>query len=228
MRTMRNIGEMFTLLESNYGQKFYDGVDKDNVMKTWAITFKDDDPALVMQGVLNCINTMSFKPTIADIRKRMAQAQMAGQMTEMEAFQKISNAVEKADGRDEAVQQFRALPPILQKLVGNQKQLREWRLVETQQFQTVVASMIRSSYRELAQREIDYYALPKQLQKHEAWRIAEPVPDTALPEPKKQESWDDAEARMDADAAAYRKRYGIVSGRYVEPLGEGYPSYEAD
>ena len=210
MMTMKNIGEMLMLLESNYGQKFYDGVDKDNVLKTWSVTFKDDDPSQVMQAVINTINTMPYKPTIADIRKRMAQAKMGGQMTELEAFQKINTAVEKAYGENDALKQFQALPPILQKLVGTPTQLRDWRTVETAQFQTVIASMIRSSYRELAQREADYYALPTQVQKNEAWRIAAPDT-TALPEPKQPESIQDMLTRIEAEAKAYRERYGMTA-----------------
>ena len=208
MMTMKNIGEMLMLLESNYGQKFYDGVDKDNVVKTWSVMFKNDDPALVMQGVVNTINLMTYKPTIADIRHQMARSKMSGQMTEMEAFQTISNAVEKAYGKDDALKQFQLLPPILQKLVGTPKQLRDWRVVETAQFQTVVASMIRSSYRELAQREAEYYALPPQIQQNEEWRLA--TPDTsALPEPTRPETWEEYDARQEKAEEYYREKYGI-------------------
>ena len=164
MMTQQEIGVMLDILEANYGQKFYDGVNKDNVMKLWLAMFRNDDPKLVMQGVQNCINTMAYKPTIADIRRRMAQARMSGQMTELEAFREISRAVDAANSKDAAVRAFADLPPVLRKLTGTPEQLRSWRMVGEESFQTVIMSQITRSYRELAQREADYYALPAHLQ----------------------------------------------------------------
>ena len=183
MMTLQDIGVMLEILEANYGQKYYDGVNKDNVTKLWTAMFRNDDPRLVMQGVQNCINTMAYKPTIADIRRRMAQSKLSGQMTELEAFQAVSRAVDAADSRDAAVRAYTELTPLLRKLVGNPEQLRSWRAVGEESFQTVVMSQIVRSYRELAQREADYYALPAHLQQSEQWRIDSPSLD-GLPAPK--------------------------------------------
>lgn len=187
MITVQNIGQMLQLLESNYGQKFYDGVPKENVIRLWASQFQDDDPRAVLQGVQNCINTMTYKPTIADIRKRMAQAKMGGQMTSIEAFQQITDAVRMSHDRDSSITAFNALAPILRKVVGKPQILRDWHNVPTESYHTVIMSAIRESYRELAQREFDFYALPKPLQTAESWRIDAPD-QAALPEPEVQKT----------------------------------------
>ena len=171
MMTVQDIGVMLQMLEANYGQRFYDGADRDSVVKLWASQFRDDDPKLVLQGVQNCINTMSYKPTIADIRKRIAQAQMKGQMTVTEAFNAVEKAVGNAYDRESAVKAYNDLPPILRKLVGTPSKLISWHHVRDEAFQTVIMSAIRESYRELAQREADYYALPKPLPNAEACHL---------------------------------------------------------
>lgn len=185
MMTIQNVTEVLKLLEANYGDDFYRGTNRTDVLKLWAATFAEDDPAEVLKAVQNCINTLPYKPKIADIRRRMAGNVMRGQMTEIEAFLCIKTAVNDAGDRESAIAAFDRLPGICQKLAGTPNQLRDWRRVSDEAFETVVASMIRSSYRELAQREADYYALPERLQKVEAWRIeAGPKVDNALPAPE--------------------------------------------
>ena len=146
-------------------------------------------------------------------------------MTEMEAWQMICQSIEKSYGRDDANLQFYQLPAILQKLVGNPAELRAWRIIEESQLHTVVMSAVMRSYRELAQREKEYYSLPADVQKAESWRLPKPVMAT-LPEPKRQETWAEFDARIAESERAYRERYGIKSGRDIEPLGPGYPKYE--
>ena len=208
MMTIQNIGDMLDMIASNYGEKFLDGIDRKKVIKTWAVMFKDDDPVLVMQGVKNCLNTLSYRPTIADIRKRMSQAQMKGQMTVLEAFQMVSSAVKHAYSRYDAVQQFKALPPIIRKLVGTPEQLRDWHIVDPEKFQTIIMPLITRSYRELAQREFEYYALPADLKKVEQWRIATPSLEE-LPEPEKQQTVGDILDEMDRKTKEYREMMGL-------------------
>lgn len=224
MITTQNIGVMLQLLEANYGSKFYDGVPKENVVKLWASQFKDDDPALVLQGVQNCINTMPYKPTIADIRKRMAQAKMKGQMTAMEAFCEISKAVSRSYDRDSAVKAYNDLPPILRKVVCFPSQLTSWRKVSDESFQTVIMSAIRESYKESAQLEADYYALPGKLQKAEGWRVDNPD-QAALPEPEVQKSIDQIVDEANQEAARHRvmtddmkKKNASKIGNFLSPM----------
>ncbi|MBQ6503244.1 MAG: hypothetical protein IJI57_04960 [Flexilinea sp.] len=213
MTTINEIGNMLDILEANYGQKFYDGVDKDNVIKLWSVNFQDDDPKIMMQAVQNCINTMSYKPTIADIRQRMVQVQV---MTEMEVFQAIKDAVHASGSEESAYQAFNALPGMCRKIVRQPSQLRDWYFISADTFETVVASMISRSYRVYADREAEYYTLPAQIQQTEAWRIA--APDMAvLPEPKRQKTFEEMERDRELAEIEYRKRFGIeVTPEMVE------------
>ena len=184
MMTVQNIGEMLQLLEAAYGLSLYKDVNRENVVKLWSVMFADDDPAEVGIAVKNCIATLQFPPKIADIKSRMAQNKMAGQMTEMEVWQIIRRAVEDSNSREKASEIFGQLPKIIQRVVGSGSQLKAWRTVEDDQFETVVASNCMRTYRILAQREAGFYALPSDLQQVESWRIEAPK-QTALPEPEK-------------------------------------------
>ena len=206
MMTVDDIKKVLKTLTANYGEEFYKGTNSSDVVKLWAVQFANDDPKEVMQAVQNCIATLSYKPKIADIRRRMAANRMQGQMTVTEAFQEIHKAVKKSGDRESATKAYNELAPILRKVVGDPAFLRGWHQVSEETFQTVIMSAIRESYREIAQQEFDYYALPKPLQAVEKWRVN--APDLAeLPEPEKQKTHEERFADMDADAKAYREKY---------------------
>ena len=182
--TEQEIVKVLGLLETAYGvKKFYADTDKSKVVYLWSVLFREEDAIEVNRAVVDCISTLKFAPTIADIKSRMAQAKMAGQPTEMEMWQVVRKAVEDANSREEAQKIYNNLSPIFQKVVGSPSQLRAWRKVSDEQFETVVASNVMRSYKELASREAGYYALPGQLQAQQQWRIEGPQVE-ALPEPQ--------------------------------------------
>ena len=183
MMTIKDIGEMLQLLEANYGSAFWKDTNRDNVVKLWSVMFADDDPSEVGIAVKDCIATLQFPPKIADIKSRIANNRMAGQMTEMEAWSVIRDAVERATSRQEAEKIFSQMPKILQRTVGSASQLRGWRVVDDANFETVVASNCQRTYRMLAQREAGYHALPTDIQQAEAWRIEKPT-QAELPAPE--------------------------------------------
>lgn len=206
MMTTENIGQMLDLLEGNYGQKFYEGTDRKKVINLWKVMFQDDDPVEVAIAVKDCIATLQFPPKVADIKSRIAKQRMTGQMTEMEAWSRTVDAINHSYGKEDADKQFFQLPAILQKVVGTPAQLRGWRSVDEAQLQTVVMSAFLKSYREWAQREATFHALPPDIQKQNDWMVAKPVMD-ALPEPKREKSFDEMEEDDDRAAREYREKY---------------------
>ena len=202
MMTIDDITKVLKMLTANYGEDFYRGTNEEDVLTLWAVQFANDDPGEVMKAVQNCIATLPYKPRIADIRKRIAGSVMKGQMTTMEAFQEISKAVRKSYDRESAAAAFNDLPPILRKVVGQSAQLASWRKVNDEAFQTVIMSAIRESYREKAQQEADYYAMPKPLQSLESWRI-EGAEQEALPEPIPEKTVDEIIEESNRHAAEH-------------------------
>jgi len=209
MITVDDTIKILKKLTANYGAEFYKGTDEKDVIAEWASDFSKEEPAEVFEATQNCIDTMSFRPHIADIRHRMALNRLQGQMTATEAFHKITKAVRKSTDRESAVNAYNELEPILQKVVGDQHILRSWHNVSEEAYHTVIMSAIRESYRELAQREVDYYSMQKPLQRFESWRVPEQQT-VALPEPEKQLSIDEMFDVMDQAAVEYREKYNMT------------------
>ena len=180
-----NENEMLMVMNrlEEYYKNFYSGSEKQRVFDSWFKMFRDDDASEVNYAVIEYICTNGFAPTVAGIKTIMAENRMHGQMTEMEAWQKVRNAIEDATSRAEAKSEFSKLPPILQKIVSSPSQLIAWRKVNDDTLEGVIASNVMRSYRELAKREAIYHALPKSLQGASSWR--NPAQFTALPEPEK-------------------------------------------
>jgi len=202
MMTIQDVKAVLQMLTANYGDDFYKGTDEASVLKLWAVQFANDDPKEVMAAAMNCIATLTWRPRIADIRKRMASNETHGQMTAVEAFQEISKAVARGYDRASATEAYNDLPPILRRVVGFPAQLISWRKVSDESFQTVIMSAIRESYREIAQEEAIYHALPEPLKEIEKWRVDAPDQE-ALPEPETAQSIDEVIEQSNREAAAH-------------------------
>ena len=205
MMTQDEIKTELKMLTANYGADFYKDVDAADVLLEWSVQFAHDDPAEVKEAVQNCISTLSFRPRIADIRKRMAYNRMEGQMTVTEAFQRIYKAVQKSYDRESSAKAYNELQPILQKVVGDPAILVSWHHVNDEAFQTVIMSAIRESYREIAQQELEYYMLPNPLKTVEQWRLPKQQ-NVALPEPEKYKSIDEVIEEANKEAA----KHGLI------------------
>ena len=209
MMTQKDIEKVMDLLVAAYGEKAYPTADPKQMAKVsslWSVMFAEDDPAEVLLAVKNCIATSPYAPHVSDIKSRIAQSRIAGQMTEMEAWINIRKAIKKAGTSAEANQAFSEMPQILRKVVGEPGTLKEWRGVSLDTLEGVIASNCQRSYRELAKTEATFNALPKDIQRKSSWMVSEPEP-TMLPEPKPQKTHEERFADMDADAAEYRRKY---------------------
>ena len=187
MITQKNIAEIIDLLTAAYGEKAFPLDDPKKLAKVtnlWSVMFADDDPAEVLTAVKNCIATLQFPPKIADIKSRIAQNRLSGQLTESEVWEMIRKAVEDATSISEARKIFEHLPKIVQDVAGSPSRLRAWRSIDDAQFETVIMSQACRTYRTLAQREAGYYALPADLQRTEAWRVNGAPKVMELPEPE--------------------------------------------
>lgn len=170
--TIENIGEMLDLLETAYGKsKLYAETTKERMLLLWETMFKDDDPLEIAVSVKDCIATLQFPPKIADIKSRISQNRMAGQMTELEAWTLVYKAIMDIDSINSARKAFEKLPKIAQDLVGMPEQMLDWKEADGKTLTTVIASNFMRSYKIKAEREASYHALPADMQKAEAWKL---------------------------------------------------------
>ena len=159
--TANEIFKILNILEAAY-KNFYSGSNKENVIALWSVMFRDDDPRQVEEAVYACISANKFPPTIAEVREKMTLLERGNEMSEMEAWSMVKQAAEHSCYH--AAEEFKKLPPILQRIVGSPSQLRDYALMDIEQFNTIVASNVQRSYRELVRREREYSVLPSGLQ----------------------------------------------------------------
>lgn len=189
MITDANIEQVLDLLVTAYGEKAYPLDDPKKMIKVknlWTVMFADDEPIEVLTAVKDCIATLQFAPKIADIKSRIAQNRLSGQLTELEVWQIVRKAVEDSDSISKAKQIYNTLPKIVQNVVGSPSLLRSWRSVEDAQFETIIMSLVTRTYRTIAAREAGYHALPQDIQDAERWRIDGAKKPEALPAPEAQ------------------------------------------
>lgn len=211
MITQKNIAELMDLISAAYGDKtFPENPERmAKVINLWAVMFKDDDPAEVALAVKDCISTLQFAPKIADIKSRIAQARLQGQMTELEAWAVVRKAVKSSKTANEANTAFLNLPGILQRIVAEPSTLMEWGRLSADTLEGVISSNFQRSYRELAKQQATYTSLPKDVQAARFWMASGPKEATLLPEPGPPKAVDEIQADMDADTERFRAALGI-------------------
>lgn len=191
--TRQETGIIMNILTTAY-PRFYSGQDAPDPRKTmslWAEMFRDDPVELVAAAVKALIATddKGFPPHIGTVKASMRKLVQPDEMTEMEAWRLVRQAIRGAsmspssrlitaagiDNRTSAQKNFEALPPILQRVVGTPEQLAAWEQVEDDKIETVIQSNFMRSYRARAQQEREFQALPQDVRAmigQAAWRTA--------------------------------------------------------
>lgn len=126
----------------------------------WNEMFSDDDINLVKAAVKAHIatDTKGFPPVIGQIKTQLAKIIQPRQMTEQEAWSLVSKAIRNSAYN--ATEEFEKLPPIIQKVVADPSQLREWSQMDAKTVQAVVSSNFMRSYTVKSASEKEYQALP--------------------------------------------------------------------
>jgi len=134
--------------------------EREDAIKLWAEMFADEPGELVAMAVKALIKSRvsTFPPGIGEITEKIQQITQPDQMTEMEAWSLVAKAV--SNSAYNSGEEFKKLPPVVQRLVGAPSQLREWAVMDGEVFNSVVASNFQRSYKVRAKNEQDYLALP--------------------------------------------------------------------
>ena len=163
--TMQETGEIMDILATAYPE-FYNrpgSPDMGKTIKLWASMFQDDPLPVVAAAVKALIasDVKGYPPKIGQIKEKIRMLTMPDEMTEMEAWNLVANALRNsAYGSKE---EYAKLPPDIQKLVGSPNQLREWAVMDIDELQSVVASNFQRSYRVTAKRKAEFMELPSDI-----------------------------------------------------------------
>ena len=134
--------------------------EREDAIRLWAEMFADEPGELVAMAVKALIKSRvsTFPPGIGEITEKIHQIMRPEEMTEMEAWNHVVKAV--GNSAYNSVEEYQKLPPVIQRLVGSHSQLREWAVMDSETFNSVVASNFQRSYKVRAKNERDYLALP--------------------------------------------------------------------
>ena len=157
--------DLLSVLKAAYPNFYKDMTrkDADHVIDLWTEMFKDEPVQLVALAVKRHIatDTKGFPPHIGAIKDAIVKIQQPEEITELEAWGLVQKALR--NGYYGAQEEFDKLPPVVQRLVGSPKQLREWSQMDTDTVSSVVASNFQRSYKARAAHEREFLALPTEV-----------------------------------------------------------------
>ena len=121
--------QILSILKTNYPQSFrnWDIKQSQDFLNLWAEAFKDEPVGLVATAVKSIIysDTREFAPNIGQVKAMIHKiSTVNNSLTEQEAWNLVYKALENSGYHAE--EEFKKLPPPVQKIVGSPSVLKEW------------------------------------------------------------------------------------------------------
>ena len=151
----------------------YDKGDRKAKVHAWHYVLSDYDYSIVQAAIIAFASTdrreVATLPPVGTLVAKIQELTMPKTLTEFEAAELIkkacSNSIYHAD------QEFSKLPPVLQSMVGSSNRLKEWALMDSERFESVILSNFMRSYKVRVLNEREYQMLPDKI-KHIAENLA--------------------------------------------------------
>lgn len=141
--------EIAVYLKAAYGEKF--NLDKSG-LKVWYDNLMDLPAAEVKQAVKAVIMTSPFPPTIADLRKKVAEGKVSSIPVAEEAWGKVRKALQNSLYNSK--EQFERLDDISKSIIGSPGALTVYASMNSDEVETVIKSHFIKSYNEIRQKRI--------------------------------------------------------------------------
>lgn len=121
----------------------------EDAAKVWYALLCDIDYKTLAAAAQRHMMTSPYPPTIADLRKNAAPE--IDQMSELAAWALVRQAISNSSYHSE--EEYRKLPPLIQKAIGNPANLREMASMDVQTVNSVEQSNFLRVYRATVARE---------------------------------------------------------------------------
>lgn len=114
---------------------------------TWAVMLEefDHDECLAALKSYILTDTSGFAPGIGQVIDRLQRRREERELGELDAWSMVSKALRNSTYHAE--EEFAALPPVLQRTVGNPSNLKEWAGMEMDTVNSVIQSHVVRNYR---------------------------------------------------------------------------------
>lgn len=168
--TKKEMAEIIAIMQANYPDDFRGMSDAamHGKINLWFMQFRDDEYKEVLAAVMAHIatDTNRFMPPVGVIKAKLVEIRTGDELTELEAWGLVQKALRNSAYN--SVDEFAKLPPVVQRLVGDARQLKEWAIIEDQETMSVIASNFQRSYKVRAKNEREYLALPSSVKTYMA------------------------------------------------------------
>ena len=127
----------------------------------WTYLFSDLTYEEVTQALMDYLRTSTsgYPPNPAQLRDLVLRRKEPPELSEAEAWHLISRAVQRSTYY--SGEEFRKLPPILQRVVGSPSNLHEWAFSDGQYFRNNLFPWFIRSYRQALETQKASAALPE-------------------------------------------------------------------
>jgi hypothetical protein len=176
------VRKALAMLQENYPH-FMDGRKFDATKSLWMQLFANDTSPVVEAAILAFIasDNKGFPPSIGQIKEKIAQMDNDGVLDEAGAWALVYAAMCKGATEKE----FNKLPCDIQRVVGTQRILFDWSMMDIETVNSVVASNFMRSYRARAVHTREIKKLPESVRALYAAVGDAFSMDRALPAPEK-------------------------------------------
>ena len=133
------------------------------MVETWNYMLDEYSYQVIAMALKSFItaDTSGFPPSVGQLLDYVRKFKKQEEMNENQAWLLVTRAVSNSIYNSE--EEFKKLPPTVQKAVGGAYNLREWASVNVDEFNTVISSHFMRNYRTELQREKEYAKLPQEV-----------------------------------------------------------------
>lgn len=131
------------------------------MVETWNLMLSDYEYDVVASSIKIIISNSKWPPSIAEVIEKCQYILNGGQepLNEQAAWSLVNKAITNSSYH--AKEEFEKLPKVIQNVIHDPGQLREWARSEKSSIETVVASNFMRSYKTELAREKEQQALPE-------------------------------------------------------------------
>lgn len=154
--------KLLTIMQANYPDSFKGMSDEGLKARVvlWAESFAEVPFETVIHAVKKFMmsDTSEFMPNIGKINKILHSESESGKMTAEEALRLVEKALRNSGYH--AAEEFKKLPPLVQKAVGDYKHLKDWCMIEDMRTYEVEKSHFLTAFKAIQAREIEDAMVP--------------------------------------------------------------------
>lgn len=160
--TKQETAQIMAILKVAY-PSWYRDLGRDEAIATvnlWHEMFADDPAEEVYAAVkaLIAVQAEGFPPTIGRVKARLEQLRAPEGLTADAAWAMVYKAA--CNSAHNSQREFASLPPEVQSIVGSPNQLRDWAMMDSSTFNSVVSSNFQRAFRARSEAEREYRMLP--------------------------------------------------------------------